>query len=53
MIAEKNLGLSNTCGGTFEEDTGKHLCQSLFNKDGGLRLTTLLKKTLTQVFSCS
>ena len=31
--------------------TGKHLCQSLFlNKVAGLRPTTLLKKTLAQVF---
>ena len=33
--------------------TGKHLCQSLFfNKVAGLRLATLLKLTLAQVFSC-
>ena len=32
--------------------TGKQLCQSLlFNKVAGLRPTTLLKKTLAQVFS--
>ena len=30
----------------FTKFTGKHLCQSLFfNKDEGLRPTTLLKKT--------
>ena len=33
--------------------TGKHLCWSLlFNKVAGLRPPTLLKKPLTQMFSC-
>ena len=33
--------------------TGKHLCQSLFyNNVAGLRLATLLKKTLAQMFPC-
>ena len=36
----------------FAKFTGKHLCLSLFfNKVAG-RPTTLLKKTLAQVFSC-
>ena len=38
---------------TFAKFTGKHLCQSLFfNKVAGLRPSTLLKKTLSQVLSC-
>ena len=37
----------------FTKFTGRHLCQSFFfNKVAGLRSATLLKKTLTQVFSC-
>ena len=37
----------------FAKFTGKHLCQRLFfNKVAGLSPATLLKKTLTQVFSC-
>ena len=37
----------------FPKFTGKHLCQSLFfNKVAGLRPSTLLKKSLAQVFSC-
>ena len=37
----------------FTKFTGKHLYPSLFfKKVGGLRPTTLLKKTLAQVFSC-
>ena len=38
----------------FAKFTGKHLCQSLFfNKVGGLRFATLIKKeALAQVFSC-
>ena len=37
----------------LEKSTGKHLCQSLFfNNVAGLRPATLLKKRLTQVFSC-
>ena len=37
----------------FAKFTGIHLCQSLFyNKVVALRLTTLLKKRLAQVFSC-
>ena len=33
--------------------TGKHACKSLFfNKVAGLRIATLLKKTLAQVFYC-
>ena len=36
----------------FAKFTGKHLCQSLFFiKVPGLRPTTLLKKTLTRLFS--
>ena len=37
----------------FVKFTGKQLCQSLlFNKVAGLRLVTLLKKRLWQMFSC-
>ena len=37
----------------FAKFPGKHLCQSLFfNKVVGLRPATLLKNTLTKVFSC-
>ena len=37
----------------FRKFTGKHLCQSFFfNNVTGLRPATLLKKTLSQVFSC-
>ena len=37
----------------FAKFTLKHLCQSFFfNKVAGLRLATLIKKTLPQVFSC-
>ena len=37
----------------FAKFTGKHLCQSLFfKKVAGLRPATLLKKRLSQVFSC-
>ena len=37
----------------FAKFTGKHLCQSLFlNKVVGLRPASLLRKTLTLVFSC-
>ena len=37
----------------FAKFTGKHMCQSLFfNKVGGLRLATSLKRDLAQVFSC-
>ena len=37
----------------FTKFTRKHLCQSLFfNKVAGLKPATLLKKVLTQVFSC-
>ena len=36
----------------FAKFTGKHLCQSLFNKVGGWGLQLYYKETLTQVFSC-
>ena len=35
----------------FTKFTGKNPCQSFFNKVGGLRSATLLKETLTQVYS--
>ena len=36
----------------FAKFTGKHLCQSLFNKIPGLRPNFIKNKTLAQVFSC-
>ena len=37
----------------FSKFTGKHLCQRLFfNEVAVVRVATLLKKSLTQVFSC-